>query len=69
MAKGKLKAFRINLFDEGKEYCAGSYIEGNVFLELSEDMVPMKSIIIQLCGMANVSWRILDVSLSVAGMG
>ena len=58
MLKGKLKAFRINLFNEDKEYCAGSYIEGNVFLELSKDMVPMKSIIIQLSGMANVSWRV-----------
>ena len=58
MVKGKPKAFRINLFNEGKEYYAGSYIEGNVFLELSKDRVPMKSIIIKLSGMANVSWRI-----------
>ena len=58
MVKGKPKAFRINLFDDSKEYFAGSYIEGNVFLELSKDMVPMKSIIIKLSGMANVSWRI-----------
>ena len=66
MPKGKLKTFRINLFDEGKEYCAGSYIEGNVFVELSKDMVPMKSIIIQLSGMASVSWR---VSTSSYGQG
>ena len=56
MVKGKLKAFRINLINESQEYCAGSYIEGNVFLELSKDMVPVKSIAMQLSGRANVEW-------------
>ena len=56
MWRSKLKAFRINLFDERQTYSAGSEIEGNVFLELSKDMVPVKSIIIQLHGMSSVQW-------------
>ena len=56
MVKGKPKAFRINLLNGNQEYSAGSYIEGNVFLELSKQMVPVKSIKIQLSGMAKVKW-------------
>ena len=58
MVKGKLKAFRINLINESQEYCAGSLIEGNVLLELSKDMAPVKSIVMQLSGMANVKWKV-----------
>ena len=56
MWRSKLKAFRINLFDERQTYSAGSEIEGNVFLELSKDMVSVKSIIIQLNGVSSVQW-------------
>ena len=42
MIKGKPKDFRINLFNASQKYFAGSDIEGNVFLELSKDMIPVK---------------------------
>ena len=58
MVKGKLKAFRINFINESQEYCAGSLIEGNVLLKLSKDVVPVKSIVMQLSGMANVKWKV-----------
>ena len=57
MGKGKLRAFKINLLNESQEYFAGSYIEGNVFLELSKEMIPVKSIKVRLSGMARVQWR------------
>ena len=51
----KLKLFKINLLNERQTYSAGLEIEGNVLLELSkEDMVPVKSIIIQLNGVSSV---------------
>ena len=56
MGKGKVKVFRINLFNERQTYSAGSEIEGSVFLELSKDMVPVKSIVIQFQGMSSVKW-------------
>ena len=57
MGKGKVRSFGINLFNGNQEYYAGSYIEGNVFLELSKDMVPIKSINVQLSGLATVLWN------------
>jgi len=54
MVKGKPKVFKVNLFNGN--HSPGSYIEGNVFLELSKDMVPMKAIKIQLSGTASVKW-------------
>ena len=57
MGRRKLKALRINLFNERQTYSAGSEIEGSVFLELSKDMVPMKSVIIKLHGMSSVQWK------------
>ena len=57
MGKSKVRSFGIGLINENQEYYAGSYIEGNVFLELSKDMVPVKSINIQLSGMATVLWK------------
>lgn len=56
MGRSKLKVFKINLFNQSQVYSIGSYIEGNVFIELSKDMVPVKSIKIQLYGAAQVSW-------------
>ena len=56
MGKGKVKVFRINLFNERQTYSAGSEIEGSVFLELSKDMVPVKSIVIQFQGVSSVQW-------------
>ena len=54
----KLKLFKINLLNERQTYSAGLEIEGNVLLELSkEDMVPVKSIIIQLNGVSSVQWN------------
>ena len=57
MGKGKPKDFKIILFNAGQVYCPGSAIEGKVFLELSKDMVPVKSIVITLSGQAVVEWR------------
>ena len=56
MWRSKLKSFRINLHNERQAYSAGSEIEGSVFIELSKDMVPVKSIIIQLNGVSSVQW-------------
>ena len=56
MVKGKPKDFRINLYNANQTYFAGSDIEGNVFLELSKDMIPVKSIKIQFSGTAEVHW-------------
>lgn len=56
MGKSKPKVFKINLFNQTQAYSVGSYIEGNVFIELSKDMVPVNSIKIQLSGMAHVNW-------------
>ena len=57
MVKGKPKSFRINLFSETQEHFPGSYLQGNVFLELSKDMFPVKSIKIQFIGVASVKWH------------
>ena len=56
MGKSKPKVFKINLFNQTQAYSGGSYIEGNVFIELSKDMVPVTSIKIQLSGTARVNW-------------
>ena len=55
MGRNKPRVFKINLFNH-QVYSVGSYIEGNVFIELSKDMVPVKSIKIQLSGTAQVNW-------------
>ena len=57
MVKSRPKVFTINLFNQAQVYSVGSYIEGNVFIELSEDMVPVKSVKIKLYGRAWVNWR------------
>ena len=57
MGKGKPKDFKIILFNAGQIYSAGSAIEGKVFLELSKNMVPVKSIVITLSGQSVVNWR------------
>ena len=57
MVKGKPTVFKINLSSVSQQYYAGSDIEGNVFLELSKEMAPVKSIKVQLSGMAMVQWR------------
>ena len=56
MWRSKLRVFKINLFNGTQAYSAGSDIEGNVFIELSKDMVPVKSIKIQLSGIVKVRW-------------
>ena len=56
MWRSKLKSFRINLHNERQAYSAGLELEGSVFIELSKDMVPVKSIIIQLNGVSRVEW-------------
>jgi len=57
MFKSKLKVLRISLFNEDQEYSPGSYIEGNVFLELSKEMIPVKSIKLQFSGTARVRYK------------
>ena len=56
MGRSKLRVFKINLFNGTQAYSAGSDIEGNVFIELSKAMVPVKSIKIQLSGIVHVHW-------------
>ena len=57
MVKGKPKTSRINPFSETQEHFSGSYLQGNVFLELSKDMILVKSIKIQFARVASVKWH------------
>ena len=57
MGKSKPKSFRINLLSETQEYYPGSYIQGNVFLELSKDMIPLKAIKIQFYGIESLNYH------------
>ena len=57
MGKSKPTSFRITVISDAQEHCPGSYIQGNVFLELSKDMIPLKAITIQLFGMASLKFR------------
>ena len=54
MMEGKPTTFSVNLFTESQEYWVGSEIEGNVFLEVSKEMMPIKAIKLVLSGVAHV---------------
>ena len=66
---GEPKSFRINLLTETQEHFPGSYLQGNVFLELSKDMVPLTSIEIRFLGIAFVNWSVQQGMRSLSFTG